>query len=199
MWCAADSRGDSGTAPEPGLDGADIEAVRQGDEDAFRRLVERHQQAVARQMWRFTRDAERHEELVQDVFVEAYLGLESYRGDAPFSHWLAVIATRRGYKFWREKGKARDREPWTIQEWDAVTDPRRTLESAEAAELLERLLGGLPARDRLVLTLRFVEDRSVEETADLTGWSPSMVKVQVFRARQKLKKRLKEIEKEAAS
>ncbi len=62
------------------------------------------------------------------------------------------------------------------------------MEPEEAAEILHSLLDRLPPRDRLVLMLRYVEDRSVEETAELTGWTQTMVKVQAWRARNKLKK-----------
>src|SRR5512146_2070442 len=76
----------------------DIRLARQGDSDAYRRLVERHQNQVARILWRFSRDRLVHEELVQDVFVEAYMSLGGYNGKAPFDHWLACIATRVGYR-----------------------------------------------------------------------------------------------------
>ncbi len=59
-----------------------------------------------------------------------------------------------------------------------------------AADTLQALLEQLPPRDRLVLALRYIEDRSVEETAVLTGWTHSMVKVQAWRARKKLRKLL---------
>lgn len=60
----------------------------------------------------------------------------------------------------------------------------------QAAELVHMLLSKLPHRDRLVLTLRYLEQCSVEETARRTGWSISLVKVQTYRAKQKLKKLL---------
>ena len=54
--------------------------------------------------------------------------------------------------------------------------------------MLHGLLEELPPRDRLVLTLRYLEELSVEETAERTGWSRAMVKVQAWRAREKLKR-----------
>ena len=61
----------------------------------------------------------------------------------------------------------------------------------QAAELVHHLLSKLPPRDRLVLTLRYLDQCSVSETAQRTGWSLSLVKVQTHRAKQKLKKMLK--------
>ena len=159
-----------------------------GDGNAYRELVERHQSQVAAMMWRFSRDPEAHEDLVQDVFVEAYASLAKYRGDAPFAHWLAGIATRTGYQYWKRRKRDSALEAEPIEDWETIADESGAeLEPEDAGELLHRLLGQLPPRDRLVLTLRYVENRSVDETAELTGWSKVMVKVQALRAKKKLR------------
>ena len=169
----------------------DVEEARRGDSDAYGRLVARHQDRVARILWRFSRDRTVHEELVQDVFVEAYLSLHSYNGKAPLDHWLARIATRVGYRYWKERARRREAKPFQVQEWDkavAGDSVADQLEPNDAAELLHRLLGQLPPRDRLVLTLRYLEQCDVAETAQRTGWTRTMVKVQTLRARNKLRK-----------
>jgi DNA-directed RNA polymerase specialized sigma24 family protein len=84
-------------------DWLDVKASVQGDEDAYERLVRRYEKQITGLLWRFTRDPVQCEELVQQVFVEAYFSLKTYRGDAPLLHWLRRIATRTGYRFWREK------------------------------------------------------------------------------------------------
>jgi RNA polymerase sigma-70 factor (ECF subfamily) len=171
------------------VDLEDIRLTLDGDDEAYRRLVERHQGQISSMMWRFSRDLENHEELVQDVFVEAYLSLSGYHARAPFSHWLARIATRVGYRYWKRRARERKYPMVSLQEWDQLPDSSpEDLEPSRAAELLHTLLEQLPPRDRLVLTLRYVEDYSVEETARLTGWSTTMVKVQSWRARKKMKK-----------
>jgi len=168
---------------------ADLRTVRRvlaGDTETFRALIERHQKRVSGMMWRFSRDAEAHQELVQEVFVQAYESLPKYRAEAPFEHWLARIATRVGYRHWKRARRAPETVP--IEEWRDLPDESvEELEPAEAGQRLHALLSHLPPRDRLVLTLRYVEDRTVEETAALTGWSETMVKVQAWRARRKLK------------
>ena len=89
------------------------------------------------------------------------------------------------------KREARERLHPTVslEEWDAVeaTDPAG-MAPEQAADLAFRLLAALPPRDRVVLTLRFVEDLGVEETAGRLGWSVVRVKVQTLRARQKLRR-----------
>ena len=177
----------------------DIHLAQQGDSDAYRRLVERYQNHVARILWRFSRDRSVHEELVQDVFVEAYLSLNGYRGKAPFGHWLARISTRVGYRYWKEKTRQKTTETFNIEEWDGVADNDEGLEKVDpeqAARLLHNMLGQLPPRDRLVLVLRYLEGCDVAETARRTGWTMAMVKVQALRARNKLKRLLEHDETE---
>ena len=81
----------------------------------------------------------------------------------------------------------------SLAELDPVLEQRAdAMEPTEAAVLLHQLLAQLPPRDRLVLTLRYVEEHSVEAAAELTGWTRTMVKVQAWRARGKLRKLFEE-------
>jgi len=170
------------------LDAADIRDSLCGDGDAFARLVERYQQPIANAMWRFTRDPRQWEELVQDVFVEGYLSLPTYSARAPLLHWLRRIATRVGYRYWKSQQRRKEETTWT-EETDLLTSTDEAVGSAQdAAELAHRILAELAPRDRLVMTLTYLEQRSVAEVAELTGWSKSMVKVQLHRARKRLAK-----------
>ena len=167
-------------------DRADVAATLAGSEEAYRRLVERHQQAIARRMRRFARDRQAVEELVQDVFVQAFFSLRGYAGRAPVEHWLNRIATNVGYGYLKRRHKSRrgDEGDKLEQVAAAAEDPS----AQEAVDGLHRVLDRLSPRDRLVITLIYLEDRSVAEAAELTGWSRAMVKVQAFRARSKLRK-----------
>jgi RNA polymerase sigma-70 factor (ECF subfamily) len=137
-------------------------------------------------MWRFSRNPGVCEELVQEVFVEAYFSLKSYRGQAPFLHWLRTIGTRVGYRFWKEQKKTKALLPLTdfdiIEKKDADA-----VDSSVAAELLHSLLARLPRADRLVLTLMYFEQYSTREIAEQMGWNRAMVKMRALRARKKLK------------
>lgn len=176
---------------EQSLDIGDVRLSRQGDPDAYKRLIERHQQEIGKIMWRFSRNRTVHEELVQDVFVEAYISLETYKQRAPFTHWLTRIATRVGYRYWKQKAREKKFERFSFEEWDRLTiEAPEEIDSSRAGELLHNLLGQLPPRDRLILTLRYLEGCDVVETAHRTGWTKSMVKVQTFRAKRKLQKLL---------
>ncbi len=174
------------------MDQRDIAASLNGDSEAYARLVQHYQDQVAAQMWRFTRDVPVLEELVQEVFVEAYLSLKGFRGRAPFLHWLRRVATRVGYRYWKSQVRKRDRE-------EALTETSLNLATApaglspfEAAEALYRLLAELPSQDRLVLTFFYFEECDTNEIASRTGWNRTLVKVRLHRARKRLKALLNE-------
>jgi len=169
-------------------DWLDIHATLQGDGGSYERLISRHQRSIATYLWRFTRNRQQWEELLQDTFVEAYLSLGSYAGRAPLEHWLKKIATRVGYRFWKQRSR-QQRETRMTSETDQLAATTSEPTSAyEAAEIVHRLLDQLAPRDRLVMTLAYLEERSVAEIAEITNWSVSRVKVQTFRARKRLAK-----------
>lgn len=170
----------------------DAQATLAGDGRAYERIVRRHQEAIALRMRRFARGPGEREELVHDVFVEVYRSLANYHGRAPLLHWINRIATRVGYRHWKRR-KA-ERGGVSIQECDVPAGERQT---DPRLHRLHDVLEQLPPRDRLVLTLLYLEQRSVAEAADLAGWSRTMVKVQAFRARSKLKKLLQNEEEPA--
>ncbi len=170
------------------FDAEDVRQSRNGDSEAYKRIIDKYQSGISRIIWRFTQNLTTHEELVQDVFVQAYLSLHSYQAKAPFEHWLAKIATRTGYKYWKQKQTKRKQLTFTFAQWDEVVDEKTTSSHIKASQLICEILETLPCRDRLVLTLRYLEQCDVRETAFRTGWSQAMVKVQTHRAKKKLRK-----------
>lgn len=178
---------------QPSIDTHDVALAADGDHDAFGRLVDRYQAAIADQMRRFSRQPSTVEELVHDVFVEAFTSLGSYRFHAPFLHWLRKIAVRRGYRYW--KHKARAKSAVSLAEIRDGTDRLTSGDASSAtraSDLLGDLLERLAPRDRLVLTLLYWDECSVAEAASLAGWSQAMVKVQAFRARIRLRQLIEE-------
>jgi RNA polymerase sigma-70 factor (ECF subfamily) len=172
------------------VDASDVSRARGGDGDAYARIVARHQSVLAKRMRRFARSAADVEELVHETFVQAYLSLHTYSERAPFEHWLASIATRVGYAYWKRRDRAKKIEH--IEDAPETAAKENAESPEEAAAVLHRVLEKLSARDRLVITLLHLEERSVAEAAEHTGWSQTMVKVQAFRARARLKKLLQQ-------
>ena len=172
----------------------EIAAARGGDDDAFRRIVQRYQSTIATQMQRFSRDPTVVEELVHDVFVEAFVSLNAFRHRSPFEHWLRKIAVRVGYRLWKTQARDRQRRDALLSEptlQAALQTPCQT--ASDANDRLHTVLEMMSHRDRLVLTLLYWDDCTVAEAAELAGWTQTMVKVQAHRARKKLKRLLEEI------
>lgn len=178
----------AGATAENVEDVRDIAATRAGDGEAYRRLVRRYQDAIAQQMRRFTRHPQVCEDLVHDVFVEAYLGLKSYRGSAPWLHWLRKVAVRVGYRFWSRREGRGEVVELSDDDWQrlqgSVSPPGA---ATEAAELVFALLSRLPPGDRLILTLLYLDECSMAEAASRAGWTVTGAKLRAFRARNKLR------------
>jgi RNA polymerase sigma-70 factor (ECF subfamily) len=143
------------------------------------------------------------EDIVQEVWLKAFQKLAGFRGEAPFEHWLMRLAVRTCYDFLRSHQRNRETtfselsEPETDWLERFVSDPDTASESADAARLLiDRLLEQLSPPARLIITLLEIEDRSVKEIAELTGWSVPLVKVRAFRARAEMRKLLAKMAKE---
>jgi RNA polymerase sigma-70 factor (ECF subfamily) len=180
-----------------------IAAVLAGDTESFEPLVRKYSPRLFATARRYARRESEVEDIVQEIWAKAFQKLRSFRGDAPFEHWLMRLAVRTCYDFLR--GHQRNREmaftDLTEPETDwldrFVTDPGTAAENAAAArELVERLLARLSPPARLVITLLEIEERSVKEIARLTGWSVPLVKVRAFRARAEMRKCLARLAKE---
>lgn len=173
--------GRGGTDP----DGDDVRASLAGDAGAFGRLVERHEARIAARMWRACRDHAVCEELVQEVFVKAYFSLSGFRGQSAFVHWLHRIASRVACDHFRRTSRQPVQVP--LEEWDQARRRPEGPDAAAAAEMLHALLAQLAPKDRLVLTMLHLEDCSVDEIAERTGWNVAAIRMRTSRARRRLR------------
>jgi RNA polymerase sigma-70 factor, ECF subfamily len=171
-----------------------------GDESAFEELVGRNYSRVIRIAGRFFRQKDVVEEIAQEVFVKAFVSMGTYRAEMPLEHWLSRIAVNACYDQLRRKQRRPETAISQIVDDPAefyarLSAPAGSTESAfwereEARVCAEQLLDLLTPPERLVLTLMILEDLSVSEVADLTGWSIANVKIRAFRARGRLRKLL---------
>ena len=180
-----------------------IAAVLKGDAASFEPLIQKYSPRVFATARRYARRESEVEDIAQEVWLKAFQKLKSFRGEAPFEHWLMRLAVRTCYDFLR--GHQRNRETAFSELTDSegdwlerfVQQPDSADEHANAArQLIERLLEQLSPPARLVITLLEIEDRSVKEIAKLTGWSVPLVKVRAFRARAEMRKILAKIAKD---
>jgi RNA polymerase sigma-70 factor (ECF subfamily) len=172
-----------------------IAAVLKGDASSFEPLVERYSPRVFATARRYARRESEVEDIVQEVWLKAFHKLGGFRGDAPFEHWLMRLAVRTCYDFLRHHQRNREDAFTDLtapeQDWldRFAQEPDAAGENAEAAgHLVRRVLEQLSPPARLVITLLEIEDRSVREIAQLTGWSVPLVKVRAFRARAEMRK-----------
>lgn len=172
-----------------------IAAVRKGDVAKFEPLIARYQPRVFATARRYARREDEIQDIVQEVFIKAFQKLDSFRAEAPFEHWLMRLAVRTCYDFLRSH--QRNRETMLTDLSDPEVDwlerfaasPEDNSKNTDAARaLVERVMAQLSPEARLVITLLEIEDRSVKEIAQLTGWSVPLVKVRAFRARAQMKK-----------
>jgi RNA polymerase sigma-70 factor (ECF subfamily) len=180
-----------------------IAAVLNGDAASFEPLVEKYSPRVFATARRYARRESEVEDIAQEVWVKAFQKLSSFRGEAPFEHWLMRLTVRTCYDFLRSHQRKKElsfselSDPETDWLDRFVSHPDHASEAADAArQLVERVLAQLSPPARLVITLLEIEERSVKEIAALTGWSVPLVKVRAFRARAEMKKILAKLTKE---
>jgi len=180
-----------------------IAAVLKGDTACFEPLVARYSPRIFATARRYARRDSEVEDIVQEVWNKAYQKLSSFRGEAPFEHWLMRLAVRTCFDFLRAHQRNRETTFSELSEPESdwldryINDPGSAAEEAAAArELVERVLSQMSPAARLVITLLEIEEKPVKEIAKLTGWSVALVKVRAFRARAEMRKRLAKIAKE---
>lgn len=174
-----------------------IQQVLDGDVNAFEGLIRAHEAAVLRILKRHL-PTDAVPDVAQEVFIKAYQSLPDFKGKSPFRGWLAGIATRTCYDFWRGRYRSRETPLSTLspegRDWlehtldsGAGDDFEAAHRQRDAREALDWALAHLSPEDRMALELVHLEGQSVKAAAKLLGWTVANVKVRSFRARKKLR------------
>lgn len=184
-----------------------LERVRQHDQAAARELVEHLYPLVIRIVRAHLPRRVAEEDLAQEVFLKMFSRLDQYQGAVPFPHWVSRIAVTTCIDHLRAQ-KRRPEFRWAdlsdneAQLLDSVMTNENEVAANDAMaahELVHKLMAQLRPEDQLVLRLLDLEQRSINEIADLTGWNRSLIKVRAFRARRKLQKLFQELQKKERS
>jgi RNA polymerase sigma-70 factor (ECF subfamily) len=179
-------------------DHAAIQAVLAGDKEAYGPLVVRHSQSLFRVAYRITGNESDAEDVVQEAFLRGYRKLAGFESRANFSTWIYRIAVhcaldkvrhRRGDEVSRV-GESNDPEQDQLQVADQTAGPERILLSGEIGSLQQAALHSLTATERTAFILRHMEDCTTAEIGAALGIDPNAAKQAVFRAVQKLRRRL---------
>jgi RNA polymerase sigma-70 factor (ECF subfamily) len=169
---------------EPGPD-ALARLAAQGDREAFRGLVNATQRLVYRVALRWTGDTAAAEDVVQETFARAWLGLARGAPEAA-APWLCTIARNAAV----DRGRARRPELGLGDLPDPGSDPQRMLEAAERDARVRSAVEALPPRHRAILLLREVDGLSYDELSVALGIRPGTVESRLFRARAALARTL---------
>jgi len=176
--------------------------VREHDEAASRALVERLYPLVAQVVRANLPRRDEPADLMQDVFLKMFTKLEQFRGEVPFEHWVSRIALTTCLDHLRRQ-KVRPEWRWSdlseheqlVLESVAASVEPGDADAPQALELLNRLLEQLPATDAWLLRRIELEQKSMAEVCAETGWNGGATRVRLFRARHRLQKLFRQIEK----
>ncbi len=167
-----------------------IAAVRRGDVERYRELVERHERRVFALAWSRLGDAALAEDATQEAFIRAYRHLAMLSDGAKFAGWISTIARRAAIATGLRHRRELDmRERWALEQPTATEPPGEDADEC-AAETLRRALTELPAMHRECLVLFHLEGKSGAEAAAALGISESALRVRLHRARAALRERL---------
>ncbi len=178
-----------------------IEQLKQGNEQAFRKLVETYQKLVVNTCYGLLHNREDAEDVAQDVFIEVYRSVENFRADAKLSTWLYRIAVNRSLNHIRDNKKHRwfssfesdvkTENKKLFQVESSKTDqPEFELENKQRANILNEAINSLPENQKVAFSLSKYEDLSYQEIAEVMELSVSSVESLLFRAKKNLQKKL---------
>jgi len=186
------------TAPEQAVlssaeqDRVSVQAALQGDQAAFGDLVTRYQTAVYNMAYRMLGNPTEAEDAAQEVFVRAWNQLHSFQMERRFSTWLLSIASHHCIDLLRRRRPSAPLDDVALYVPSNDPEPIDTILQVEQADMVKSLLNTLPDKYRSVTVLRYYNDLSYDEIANMTGLTESAVKTQLHRARRMLAEKLRD-------
>ena len=178
-------------------EGALVRRAQEGDEAAFREIVERYQSKVFSIIHGIVRQRNDVEDIAQQVFTKVFFSIRNFDFRSSLITWIYKITVNECFDYLRKK-KVRK----LVYESDLSEDEARRVENTEPTvdrqpgadvtlvrrDYVVKLLARVSEEERTLLMLKEVEGRSVEELSQMTGMNENTIKVKLFRARQKLVK-----------
>lgn len=178
-----------------------IQALQDGNKDAYRQLVEAYQDQVVNTCYGFVQKREDAEDLAQEVFIEVFRSVGNFRKDAKLSTWVYRISVNKSLEFIRYN-KRKKRFAWKqslsdmteAEEPASLSDhPGLSLEQQEQVSILMSKINLLPENQRIAFTLNKIEDMPYKEIAEVMNLSLSSVESLMHRAKKNLKKQLEKL------
>lgn len=172
--------------------------VARGDENAFAKIVEKHQPAVLGTVAKMTNQSPDTEDIAQQVFIRLWKSAERYQPTAKFTTFLFTITRNLVFNATRKKSGKNEssfdalEENWgqSIEDKNSESRPDKSIEQNELRQEIDRAISSLPEKQRLAVILRRYEKMPYEEIASTLEISVPAVKSQLFRARTALRESL---------
>ena len=176
-----------------------IRAAQEGDQDAFGQLVRAYDQSVLRLAMNLLRSPEDAQDVYQEAFLRVYRNLNNFRFDCSFHTWLYRIVTNlcldhmRKRKVRKEESSQVEGTDGTVDRMDmlqesrAEGDPLRSMFTGELRERIQKALGDLTARERMVFELRHYQGLRLRNIGEILGTTEEAAKNCLFRATQKMR------------
>jgi RNA polymerase sigma-70 factor (ECF subfamily) len=160
--------------------------IAQGDKDAMRLLLARHNARVLRFLMRFVRNEATAEELLNEVFIEVWRHAGRFESRSQVSTWILAIARFKALAALRRRqpDELDDDTYETIE--DTADDPEIAVQKTQRSAILQDCLKQLSIAHREVVDLFYYHDQSIEEVAETIGVPQSTVKTRVFYARRRI-------------
>jgi RNA polymerase sigma-70 factor (ECF subfamily) len=182
------SLGERPIDPDAGL----VAKVRNGDLDVFEELINRHSRRVYRTLVGILGNDDEARDAMQDTFLKAFQHLGEFQQRSKFSTWLVSIASNTGLQRLRDRKHVESLDedgsvseegfrPREVRAW--IDDPEELCSKAEIRALVENSVMKLPAKYRVVVVLRDLEQLSIEETAEALGLGIPALKARHMRGR----------------
>jgi len=174
-----------------------IEKLKQGDEAAFKQVVETWQSMVYNTALGILQNAEDAEDVAQEVFVQAYQSVKTFKAESKFSTWLYRITISKALDHLRRKKRKKrfayvqslfGAENQTIIEQPDFHHPGVALDNKERAAILFKAIDRLPENQKIAFSLHKLEGLSYQEISEVMKTTLSSVESLMHRARNNLKK-----------
>ena len=175
------------TRPETQDDRELVARFRAGETDAFERIVAAHQLRITRLVHRLLDRSDGTDDVIQEVFLAVLQNLGRFRGKSKMSTWMTTIAVNKCRSHGRRRRLWLRVLPWLAKNAESCGEPSDPLEATESHQQIRRAVQRLSTRYREPIVLRYFEEMSVAEIADVLGISHGAVEVRLSRARGKLK------------
>lgn len=163
-----------------------IRSVLKGDINSFEEIVDRYEMGIVRFIYNMIRNKETVEDLTQEVFINAYKKLHTFRQEYKFSTWLYQIAKNRCIDHIRKYGKAQEINTEEVHINSSELSPESYAEYRETKYIIEKFISTLKSLDRQILILRYSQEHlTFGDIAALLNMSESAVKKRYYKIHDK--------------